>query len=56
MYFTPPSHIASDGSIADMYSDITEPSGWNDILDQAWRGAVDQANTPTGEREAAVRY
>ena len=31
----------------DLYLDITEPSGWNDTLDQAWRASVDQAQSPT---------
>ena len=31
----------------DLFSDITEPSGWNDVLDQAWRAAVDQARSST---------
>jgi len=30
----------------DAFSMITEPSGWNDVLDQAWRGAVYSATTP----------
>ena len=31
----------------DLYLDITEPTGWNDTLDQAWRASVDQTQSPT---------
>ena len=34
-------------TMIDLFSDITEPTGWNDVLDQAWRAAVDQAESPT---------
>lgn len=33
---------------------ITEPAGWNDVLDQAWRGAVYQATTPVQLMEYAL--
>jgi hypothetical protein len=33
---------------------ITEPAGWNDVLDQAWRGAVYQATTPLQLMECAL--
>ena len=29
-----------------MFVQITEPTGWNDVLDQAWRETVDQADSP----------
>ena len=32
----------------------TEPTGWNDILDQAWRAAVDQATCPTALMECVL--
>jgi hypothetical protein len=39
--------VTADSKNEDFYSDITEPSGWNETLDQAWRGAVQQAVSPT---------
>jgi hypothetical protein len=40
-------HTDGDYDGGDVYMAITEPNGWNDMIDQAWRGAVDQTSSPT---------
>lgn len=46
-----------DGAAAargDTFALITEPAGWNDMLDQAWRGAVYEATTPVQIMECVL--
>lgn len=48
---------AVDGAAAargDTFALITEPAGWNDMLDQAWRGAVYEATTPVQIMECVL--
>ena len=47
LYFILSAASLTDKNSIDVYADITEPTGWNDILDQAWRAAVDQATSST---------
>jgi hypothetical protein len=49
-----PAASASASANTDSFSQITEPAGWNDVLDQAWRGAVYNATTPLQLMECAL--
>jgi hypothetical protein len=38
--------METDNEGHNVVESITEPAGWNDVLDQVWRAAVEKAKTP----------
>ena len=44
----------SEIGVYDVYECITEATGWNDYLDQAWKGMVQKATTPAVLMECTV--
>ena len=46
--------VTSGEQFTDVFSCLAEPTGWNDLLDEAWRGAVEEARTPVALMECVL--